>query len=291
MVKCTPIDREFQNIIKELKAYLQYLQKDFLVFQHENKTYSIDWAEMALTVRCPKCGKPTPLSNDLRVKAGKYRCQNIDCKNNKGDGFDISTCERSCSQYLYLINSINNEKTHKEFDLEDKEIFNNHINFLKSELSKNNIIVPQDVIPLDTPWVDLDHTSGTLQPDATKDLKITFGADDINEKCAKKARLFFQSTDFLKAETIIEVTVNFLVNIAETHGRVAIQVYPNPTTGQLTIDNEQLTIKNVEIFDIYGKKQLSIINCPLSIKTDISYLPSGIYLLRVGNDWAKVVKQ
>jgi len=141
-----------------------------------------------------------------------------------------------------------------------------------------------------TPWVDLDHTSGTLQPDAAKDLKLTFGADDINEKCEKKARLFFQSTDFLKAETIIDVTVNFLVNIAETHGRVAIQVYPNPTTGQLTIDNEQLTINIVEVYDVCGRK---VLVPPLTVlrSYDLTVLHPGIYLLRVGNDWAKVVKQ
>ena len=37
-----------------------------------------------------------------------------------------------------------------------------------------------------------------------------------------------------------------------------VLVYPNPTTGQLTIDNGELTINNIEIFDIYGRKcQLS----------------------------------
>ena len=37
----------------------------------------------------------------------------------------------------------------------------------------------------------------------------------------------------------------------------AIKVYPNPTTGELRIDNGQLTIENVEVFDIYGRKLLS----------------------------------
>jgi len=32
-----------------------------------------------------------------------------------------------------------------------------------------------------------------------------------------------------------------------------ITVYPNPTTGELTIDNGQLSITNVEIFDVYGR--------------------------------------
>ena len=32
-------------------------------------------------------------------------------------------------------------------------------------------------------------------------------------------------------------------------------VYPNPTSGQLTINNEQLTIDNIEIFDVFGRKE------------------------------------
>lgn len=149
MVKKTPIDREFQNIIKDLKVYLSHLQKEYLVFQYEGKTYPIDWAEMALSVRCPKCGKPTPLSNNLKKKAGKYHCQSIDCELNKDNGFDVSACERSSAQYLDLVSDSNRKKTHKEFDLEDNEIYDKHIKFLKEELSKNDITVPQDIIPLE----------------------------------------------------------------------------------------------------------------------------------------------
>jgi hypothetical protein len=32
------------------------------------------------------------------------------------------------------------------------------------------------------------------------------------------------------------------------------KIYPNPTTGELTINNEQLIINNIEIFDMSGKK-------------------------------------
>ena len=149
MVKKTPVDRDFQNIIRELKSYLQYLQNNFLVFQYENRTYSIDWIEMALSVRCPACGKPTPLSNALRVNIGKYHCQNVDCRLNKEDGFEVNSCERSPAQYLYLMNDSNRKRVHKEFDLEDKERFDHHIKFLKEELCKNDITVPQDVIPLE----------------------------------------------------------------------------------------------------------------------------------------------
>jgi len=81
----------------------------------------------------------------------------------------------------------------------------------------------------------------------------------------------------------------------ETWRAASLQVYPNPTTGQLTINNGQLTINNVEIFDMMGKKQLSIINCPLSIEIDISNLPAGVYFVKTTHQnntvgTAKIIK-
>jgi len=76
-------------------------------------------------------------------------------------------------------------------------------------------------------------------------------------------------------------------------------VYPNPTKGKLIIDNGQWTnnvrpepIDNVEIFDVFGKKQLSIINYQLSIvnSIDISHLPNGIYFLKIDNRMIKIIK-
>ena len=69
-----------------------------------------------------------------------------------------------------------------------------------------------------------------------------------------------------------------------------ISIYPNPTTGELKIDNGQLKIKNVELFDIYGKKilnfQFSILN-----SLDVSYLPAGIYFVQVTTDKGIVTKK
>jgi len=91
-----------------------------------------------------------------------------------------------------------------------------------------------------------------------------------------------------------EVTISLkavldLVGIKDfDHSKIVI--YPNPTTGQLTIKNGQLTIKNVEIFDTMGRKQLSIINCPLSIEVDVSHLPTGIYFIKIADNFYKFVK-
>lgn len=70
-----------------------------------------------------------------------------------------------------------------------------------------------------------------------------------------------------------------------------ISVAPNPTSGSITISSE-FTIKNVEVFNMLGRKVISTSN---SNTIDLSACQSGIYLLRVhaGDSvfTQKVVKQ
>jgi PKD repeat protein len=76
-----------------------------------------------------------------------------------------------------------------------------------------------------------------------------------------------------------------------------ITIYPNPTDGKLTIENGQLTIENVEIFDLMGKNvfQLSTFNSQLSTQIDISHLPVGVYFVKIKTETdvitRRVVKQ
>ena len=77
------------------------------------------------------------------------------------------------------------------------------------------------------------------------------------------------------------------------------KIYPNPTTGELTIDNGVLnliqeTIDNVEIFDIYGKMQNAecrMRNAEGKVVINISNLTAGTYFIKLGNETVKVVKQ
>ena len=67
-----------------------------------------------------------------------------------------------------------------------------------------------------------------------------------------------------------------------------IKVYPNPTTGELRIlmNNEQLIMNNVEIFDVYGRKISSNHLIPTSSNhlINISNLAAGIYFIRIDTD-------
>ena len=71
-----------------------------------------------------------------------------------------------------------------------------------------------------------------------------------------------------------------------------LSVYPNPTTGQLIIDNREKTIENIEIFDVLGKLlQSKIVNLQSKIEIDISHLANGIYYLKIDGKTVKIVKK
>jgi hypothetical protein len=108
------------------------------------------------------------------------------------------------------------------------------------------------------------------------------------------------------------VNIKFIVDevgIDEVGISDLILIYPNPTDGQLTIDNGELTIENVEIFDLLGRLQktgtsslrgmecrsnlendptgllpassLAVRNDVSEVSIDISNLPSGMYFIRI----------
>ena len=74
-----------------------------------------------------------------------------------------------------------------------------------------------------------------------------------------------------------------------------VVLYPNPTTGELTIDNEQLTINSVEVFDVYGRRQKSRRaekqKGEGEVVINISHLANGIYFVEITTEKGVVVKK
>lgn len=77
-----------------------------------------------------------------------------------------------------------------------------------------------------------------------------------------------------------------------------ISVFPNPASGELRIQNAELKIEKVEIFDMLGEKvlsQQSTADSQKQISVNVSILPSGIYFVKVKGDKAeriaKFIKQ
>ncbi|MDR0206124.1 MAG: C25 family cysteine peptidase [Bacteroidales bacterium] len=63
----------------------------------------------------------------------------------------------------------------------------------------------------------------------------------------------------------------------------SINLYPNPTSGEITITNYESRITNIEIYDIYGRIVFSnhLIASPTSHLVNVSHLQSGIYFVKI----------
>jgi len=74
----------------------------------------------------------------------------------------------------------------------------------------------------------------------------------------------------------------------------AVSLFPNPATNQLTISSRQWAIKEIEIYDVVGEKQIALPLNPLkgtSATIDVSGLAAGIYFVRArGEKMNAVVK-
>jgi hypothetical protein len=88
------------------------------------------------------------------------------------------------------------------------------------------------------------------------------------------------------------------LKVVETRHDTSLQVYPNPTTGELRITNYKLLegmLNEVEVYDIYGNKQtISNLKSQISkpeIEINISHLSNGIYFLKVQTDKGMILKK
>jgi len=102
------------------------------------------------------------------------------------------------------------------------------------------------------------------------------------------------STDNPYSFTVIE-DVELVANFEEGVGIVEtvlpnINVYPNPTTGELRIESRETRVENVVVYDIFGKNQ-KIGNWKTENAIDISNLPTGVYLVKISTKAGEIVRK
>ena len=68
-------------------------------------------------------------------------------------------------------------------------------------------------------------------------------------------------------------------------------LYPNPTTGQFRIENSELRIENVEVYDVFGKLMTSVEVNNNVAEIDATNFASGVYFVRVFTEKGMVTKR
>ena len=160
MIKKVKNIKEFEITYESIKNYLKYLYSDYETFNYKagqghlftNKV-SIGWNELAFNVFCNYCGQKVLLSNDNKLRNGRYSCSKLQCEGNKKDGgfIEPKNCKRD--GYKYLFSVIIQPETSKQlkisFNRERLVTLDQHLKFLRRELNKRKIVVPKDKIPLE----------------------------------------------------------------------------------------------------------------------------------------------
>ncbi len=86
----------------------------------------------------------------------------------------------------------------------------------------------------------------------------------------------------------VNVNINGMIGIKADKKEInSILVYPNPGSDVLHIKNNSNTAQDIEIINYLGQ---SLIRSPYKKEIDISTLPSGVYLIRMGSSTGKFIK-
>ena len=89
----------------------------------------------------------------------------------------------------------------------------------------------------------------------------------------------------------VTFTVTSANGIIQVCSASTIFVYPNPTTGELKIKNEELGMGDIEIFDANGRL-VGVYPCGRPVTTiNISHLVEGIYFLKINGETVKIIKK
>ncbi len=145
---------------------------------------------------------------------------------------------------------------------------------------------------------DVELTSGTAVSHGTVLTITATPTEGYSVESLKVNGVEHSGSYTVTAETTIEVVFKVVTGILDMKV-TALKLYPNPATTILNIDltatdisttdiERSRNVQSVEIFDITGKLVLQV---PAAAVIDISTLPQGTYIVKVGSYRGKVLKQ
>ena len=253
------------------------MSEDITVTQ-ENKTLKISWENNSdateyivyrdnqILDTVPKNMSTKTVYTDNTVAVGVNYCYKIKAINETCEEGELS--EEVCGMVIIPIVSIS--LSEKNIIIDENQDHALNVIFNPSDATNQNVIWKSENTNVATV-----NTNGIVIGISSGKTYVIVTSDDGNFQDSCKV-------------TVRSVGINCF-----TKEEINIRIYPNPTTGKLTINNEQLKIKNVEIFDVVGSKLWVVSGAELhdsQFKIDISHLANGMYFLKIDGKVFKVIK-
>lgn len=129
----------------------------------------------------------------------------------------------------------------------------------------------------------LDSNSFILVPGDSSIMDPHFYPNNY-EGCGNIKIMVWAGNDKANADTMEFNACTWALGMAALGKDKPVQVYPNPTQGQLHLEFETEGSVDVEIFDLLGKKMRSFSHEGNHSSMDLSDLPNGLYIIRINED-------
>lgn len=141
-----------------------------------------------------------------------------------------------------------------------------------------NSITDSDGLPIG--WLDISSENGSIN--AGEDKGITLQFCDLGLIPGDYSAILRTNVRDMDTTLITPIILHILSGVGiEEHPEPTCHVYPNPTNGEITIDNEYAIIKEISIYDIFGKLVLKEEANSYSHHIRISDYASGVYLMKI----------
>ena len=129
--------------------------------------------------------------------------------------------------------------------------------------------------PVSATWATLSKSDGSIPKGGTDELTVNLNAIGLSVSDVKEADIIFVTNDPEQPEVIIPLTLIVTGEGINEAAANAINVYPNPTTGMVTVEGENITA--VAIYSAAGQL-ISVVN---TTTIDMSTFGTGVYFLNV----------
>ncbi len=133
--------------------------------------------------------------------------------------------------------------------------------------------------PISATWANLSKSEGSIPMGGIDEVSVNVNAIGLSAGDVKTANIIFVTNDPENPEVSIPLTLTVTGdNVNETAAN-AFNIYPNPTTGMVTVEGENINV--VSVYNAAGQLVNIVRANDSNVNVDLSSYGTGVYFLNV----------